>query len=254
MSQSLPLSIAIIARDEAHNLPRTLAALQDLAAEVIVMDSGSTDDTVKIAESYGAKVIHQDWLGYIEQKNAVFAACTQPWILSLDSDEALTPALREELVSVLSNPEYDGYLLPRKTIYLSRLMQHSWQPDLTLRLVRRDAQPKWVGQRVHERLTIQGKVGQLQHYARHYSYRDLDEHMRKTLQYAKLVAEAKFEQGKRASLLNFIFNPLFAFLKMYVFRLGCLDGLRGLLAAKSAVIYAFMKYAYLWELQQQDQS
>ena len=245
------LSVAYIALNEADNLPRSLQAIQTIADEIIVVDSGSTDDTVAIAKRYGAKVIQQAWLGYAAQKNVALAACTQDFILSLDCDEVVTDRLLVVLKNVLRDPAADGYRLHRRTHYLGKRMNFSWQPDCKLRLVRRSAKPQWVGEQVHERLTVQGKVATLNNYLLHYSYRDRQDHMAKTRKYAALAAQAAFDAGKPFRYHKLLLNPLIALLRMYIFRLGFLDGYRGWLAASSSFYYTWLKYRHLRDLARQ---
>ena len=245
------LSVAYIALNEADNLPRSLQAIQHIADEIIVVDSGSTDDTVAIAERYGAKVIHQEWMGYAAQKNVALAACTQDFMLSLDCDEIMTDRLLGILKNVLQEPSANGYRLHRRTHYLGKRMDFSWQPDCKLRLVRRSARPKWVGEQVHERLTVPGKVATLDGYLLHYSYRDRQDHLAKTLKYAALAAQATLDEGKPFQYYKLLFNPVVAFLRMYVFRFGFLDGYRGWLSARSSFYYTWLKYQNLRSLKRQ---
>lgn len=244
---SASLSVALIAYNEASRLARTLDSVKGLADEIILMDSESTDDTVEIAQSYGAQVIVQPWLGYTAQKNALFEQCHCDFILNLDCDEVLTPALCTEIRQVLSHPKHTGYTLARQTHYLGKLLTHSWHPDRKLRLVKRSAHPKWQGAYVHERLTVQGSEGHLSAPLIHYSYANARQHFEKTVDYAHLAAKAAYEAGRVCHGRHLVLNPMFAFLRMYVFRLGLLDGWRGFAAAKSAAIYTFLKYWFLWE-------
>ena len=248
------LSVAYIALNEADNLPRSLQAIQHIADEIIVVDSGSADDTIAIAKRYGAKVIHQQWLGYAAQKNVALAACTQDFILSLDCDEVVTDRLLAVLKNVLRDPASDGYRLHRRTHYLGKRMDFSWQPDCKVRLVRRGAQPQWVGEQVHERLTVQGKVATLSRYLLHYSYRDRQDHLAKTHKYAALAAQAAFDANKPFRYRKLLLNPLIALLRMYIFRLGFLDGYRGWLAASSSFYYTWLKYWYLRKVIRQKRS
>lgn len=241
------LSVALISYNEAHNLPRTLDSIQAIADEIVLLDSGSTDDTVAIAKTYGAKIHTLAWQGYVKQKNRLFDYCTKDFILNLDCDEVLSAALVKEIRLVLHDPTYDGYTIKRYTHYLGKLLKRSWQPDKKLRLVKRAADPVWQGINVHEKLTISGKVAILNAPLIHYSYANAREHFDKTIQYAELVADAIYQSGKPFKHHKLWLNPAFAFVRMYCFRLGCLDGWRGFAAAMSSAFYTFLKYWFLWE-------
>ncbi len=243
------LSVALISYNESHNLARTLDSVKAIANEIVLLDSGSSDSTVEIAKSYGAKVETLAWRGYVEQKNALFALCTKDFILNLDCDEVLSESLVQEIQAVLNDPAYQGYVIRRYTHYLGKLLKHSWQPDKKLRLVKRAAQPIWQGANVHEKLTIDGKTTVLTSPLIHYSYTSARQHFDKTVHYAELVADAAYQSGKPFRSYKLLINPAFAFLRMYVFRLGCLDGWRGFAAASSSAFYTFLKYWFLWERQ-----
>jgi glycosyltransferase involved in cell wall biosynthesis len=149
----LPLSVALITYNEEDIIGRTLESVRDIASEIVVVDSHSTDRTREIAESYGAKVFVEEWKGYGEQKNSAMRKCSQEWILFLDADEVLSEELKESIRKEIWNPKADGYMINRRTYYLGKPLRYTWQPEWRLRLVSVKAEPLWVGN-IHERLEL----------------------------------------------------------------------------------------------------
>lgn len=254
----MKLSVAMITLNEEENLPRTLAPLsvlaQNFALEIIIVDSGSSDGTLDIARAAGAKIFQEDWKGYVEQKNSAFEKCSGQWILNLDADEVLSPALVDEISAKITtdNASVNGYAINRRTFYMGRLLKYAWQPDAKLRLVRRAASPRWEGKDVHESLKVQGKVEKLSNYMVHYSYKDFASHMETTKKLARVGALANFERGRRAGASDFTLRPLFHLFKRLVLKRAFLDGVPGLMAAWSGAAHSYMKSAFLWELQNKD--
>ncbi len=254
MKTPLPLSVALITYNEEKNLPTTLGAIKDIASEIIVVDSYSTDKTVEIAKKYGAKVFIEDWKGFRDQKNSALKKCSKDWILFLDADEVVSKELKEEIIDVIENPKADGYFLNRKTYYAGKFLEHTWQPDYVLRLVKKSSNPRWEGGNIHEYLKIDGKTAKLKGYLYHYTYKDLKDHYEKSLKYAKISAEEMYKKGKKFHYYNLILNPSWAFFKQYFFKLGFLDGIRGLSVAMSYFFSTFLKYLFLWELNEKDKN
>jgi glycosyltransferase involved in cell wall biosynthesis len=247
------LSLAIIALNEEVNLARTLSAAGGFADEVIVMDSGSIDRTCAVAESFGARVIHQPWLGYGAQKNKLFAECQGEWILSLDADEALTPELKAAIRQVISGPsEISGYILRRRMVYMGKVLRYA-SCDQVLRLVKKSANPIWDTSLVHEQLHITGKVAKLNPALLHYSYANFTEHFEVCIKYPRLSAQQKAQKGERFSLMKLLFRPPVAFFKSYIIKRGFLDGLPGFVLAMMWFLGTWMKYLYLWEITQKDE-
>jgi len=245
----LPLSVAIITYNEEDIIGRTLEAVHDIAQEIIVVDSHSTDRTREIAKAYGAKVFVEDWKGHVKQKNSALEKCTQEWILALDADEVVSEELKESIVSAIRYPQAEGYYLNRKTYYMGKFLEHTWQPEWRLRLVRKSACPTWTGQDPHDKLVIKGRTAKLEGFLYHYSFKDLKDHIFKSIAYAQRSAEVKFIAGEKASLLNLILNPVWAFIKIFLLKKGFLDGMRGLIASAVSSFYVFAKYAFLYEKQ-----
>jgi glycosyltransferase involved in cell wall biosynthesis len=241
------LSISLISFNEEENIARTLDSVRDIANEIILVDHFSTDKTKDIAESLGAKAFQEKWTDFVEQKNSSLEKCTCDWVLCLDCDEVVTPELKQEILSAINQNEYNGFDLSRKTVYLGRKLDHAWQPDLAMRLVRRSANPKWVGLVVHESLKVDGMIGILKGELLHYSYKSIAHHMAKTLQYSKISARQYKLKGKKFKISNLVLNPIIAFVRLYIFHRGFLDGVPGLIAGLSTFMYTFLKYAMLYE-------
>jgi len=248
-TSKLPLSVAIITLNEEDNLPRCLESVEALASEIVVMDSGSVDATAALAQDYGARVLVRDWPGYTVQKNQAMEACTQPWVLSLDADEALSEELANDLCRLFADgaPSLDGYWVNRRTFYLGNWIWHAWYPEWRLRLVRRDASPCWKGGSIHESLTVEGKTGRLQGDLLHYSYRDLADHFTRTIQYARVGADDLIRQHKPFRWYKLLLSPWARLFRILVLKQGWRDGWRGLVIAVSSMFAAFLKYAFVLE-------
>jgi glycosyltransferase involved in cell wall biosynthesis len=249
MGKKLPLSVSIISFNEEQNIGNALASIHDIASEIIVVDSHSTDKTREIARSYGARVFEEDWKGFIAQKASALEKCQKEWVLSIDCDEVVSQELKESIVAAVTDPRAHGYYMNRKTSYLGKFLHHAWQPDWKLRLVNRSASPNWGGYNPHDVLSISGKTEKLDGSLFHYSYRDVRDHFEKVVEYSRVVAEAYSQRGRTFRLYNLILNPLAAFVREYILKKGFLDGVRGLAVAASVTFYTFVKYLYLWELQ-----
>ncbi len=243
----MKLSLALITFNESLNLARTLEAARGLADEIVLVDSHSTDNTRKIAESFGARVILEDWKGFTAQKNSAFSHCRGEWILSLDADEVLTPELKRNIKHVLdSSQQIAGYVLKRRTVYMNRCLKHAFA-DEKLRLVKSAAHPFWEGEFVHEKLIVSGEIATLPGIMLHYSYRDFTDHLTRSIHYARLGAQKKRAGGERASVFKLLLRPPLAFFKSYVLKLGFLDGLPGLIVSMMRALDVWLKYLYLFE-------
>ena len=245
----LPLSVAIITLNEAENLPRCLASVRALAAEIVVVDSGSKDGTEKVAREFGAKFSVQPWQGHVAQKNLALAACSQPWVLSLDGDEAVSPELAVALRELFSGqpPAADGYEINRRTFYLGAWVNHSWNPEWRRRLVRRE-KAQWLGTDPHDRLEVRGgNTARLQGDLLHYSYENLQDHFERTIRYAHISADALDRAGKRYRWCQLVFSPWLTFLKKLIFKSAWRDGWRGWIISVVTLFGVFAKYAFLYE-------
>jgi glycosyltransferase involved in cell wall biosynthesis len=240
------LSVALIAFNEADNIARTLESIKDLADEIIVVDSNSTDNTCEIARQFGAKVIVQPWLGFVQQKQFLFEQCSQDFILNLDCDEVVPAKLHAEITQILQAPQFDGYKINRKSVYLGKVMNYAWQPDSVLRLVKRSAVPTWHGKYVHESLHIKGNVTNAKYFMLHYSYKSVADHILRSVKYAELSAKESTERGKKSSLFKVFSHALSAFWRTMVARRSYKDGYRGILVVMVTTLYVAMKYIFLY--------
>jgi glycosyltransferase involved in cell wall biosynthesis len=245
----LALSVVVITRDAGTELAECLDSA-GFAAEMIIVDSGSVDNTVEIARSRGARVIEQAWLGFGPQKNFAVARATHDWILSLDADERVTPALADGIRAVLVAPRYNAYMMPRRNRFLGRWLRHGeGYPDWNLRLFHR-RHARWSGDAVHEHVLADGPVGRLDGDLLHASAESLDAYLAKQNRYTTLQAEALYARGERSSTLRLVGSPLVRFFRFYVLRAGFLDGVAGFAHIVIGCFNSFCKYAKLRALEQ----
>lgn len=249
------LSVTLIVKNEEMNLAACLDTVK-WADEIVVLDAGSDDKTIEIATQYTDKVhVNADWQGYGVQRQRLQELATGDWILMLDADERLTPELTSEIKRVIKQDKRDTvYALPRLSWCFGDFIRHSgWYPDYVTRLYARD-KARYNDQLVHEKLDYPAtmKLTRLKGDLLHYTYRDLQHYLVKSAGYAAAWAEQRQSKGKTSSLLQGIIHGLSCFLKMYVFRLGFLDGRQGLLLALLSGHSTFAKYADLWVRQQQE--
>ena len=249
----MKISFCLIILNEEENLMRCLRSCADLADELVIVDSGSTDGTARIASEFGARFVHQDWLGYVEQKNKVLSLAQNEWVFSLDADEELSPALRKEILTLkqtTATGDVSGFSMPRCVLYEGRWIRHGdWYPDRLTRLFRRE-RVKFAGGRVHERLEISGAVTPLRGDLHHYSFRDAADHRARGDRYAKLWAQDKYEAGKTAGALSPVLHGAFRWLRGYVLKRGFLDGAQGWRIANISAREVALKYRLLRELNQ----
>lgn len=244
----LPLSVAIITLDEEVNLGRCLDSLEGLPAEIVVVDSGSSDRTVAIAEAYGARVLRRDWPGHAEQKNRALESCTQPWVLALDADEPLSAELAADVRARFADgePDVTGFWINRRTWYLGDWIRHAWYPEWRLRLVRR-ASARWQGEGLHEHLVVDGPTARLAGDLLHYSYTSLEDHFTRTVAYARASAAGMVAQGRPFRWHKPVFSPWFRLFRSPRLKHAWRDGWRGWIIAYSSMFAGFLKYALLYE-------
>jgi len=249
------LSVVLITENEEANLARTLASVDPLVrdgrGEIIVVDSGSSDATLAIARSFGAKIFSEPWKGFAAQKNSAMAKATCDWVLQLDADEALEPELAKEILegALTSDPDVAGFWIPRKNFFLGRWIRHGgFYPDRKLRLLRRGA--GWFQEYgAHPTIEVRGATGKLHHALLHHAYPTLRGYLDHMNRYSSCQAELAVAQGYRGfRLLKIVLRPLLTFVYNYGFRLGFLDGREGLLLHLYHATYVSWKYAKAWQL------
>ncbi len=241
------LSVTVITKNEARDLGAALESVR-FADEIIVVDSGSTDETVAIARRYTQTVVVREWPGYATQKNVAASLAQHDWVLSIDADERVTPALADEIRALLATPPpHVAYRMPRVSWHLGRWIRSTdWYPDPQTRLYNRHA-ARWTGAYVHESIEADGSVGSLHGELQHFPYHDLADHMETIDRYTTLAAEAMRAGGRQASLMQIAGHPPLAFLRNYLARGGWRDGTVGFVVSAMNAYYVFMKFAKRWE-------
>jgi hypothetical protein len=248
VKEKAPLSVAIIAKNEAHNLPACLASVR-FADQIVVVDSGSTDGTADIARNFGCQVYNEPWRGFSAQKQFAIDQCTHPWVLLLDADErvpALTASAMKDIVDSESG-EAAGYSFPRKNFFQGRWIRHLWGKDRVVRLFRKNL-AQMTRARVHEAVEVKGPVKALDVPLEHYTESSLSKLLVKMDHYTTLGALEAYEEGKRASVWTAAFLSFLAFLQSYLLKRGFLDGVQGLTLSIAESVSKFFKYAKLSEL------
>jgi len=245
------ISACIITCDEEDRLGPCLDSLAGVADEIVVVDSGSRDRTRELARERGARVVERGWPGHVEQKNHAIAAAAHDWVLSLDADERLSPELEASITALKTRgPGAErGYFLNRHTEYLGRWINHGgWYPQWRLRLFHRGA-GRWTGENPHDRVEVEGACGKLEGDLLHHTYRSLSDHVRTINSFTSIAARERYRAGRRFRVTSTLVGPAWRFFRMYVLRLGFLDGVAGLVLAIMAGYYVFLKHAKLLELQ-----
>ena len=244
------ISAILITKNESHNIKDCLASIQALVSEIIIVDSQSTDDTLKIANEFGAKVfVTDDWPGFGPQKNRALDYASCDWVLSIDADERLTPELISEIQAVLTNPgQTSCFTLPRLSQFCGKFIRHcGWYPDYVDRLFLRGT-ARFSDHLVHERLLPTGTCKKLSNHLLHYSYRSFEQVLQKVNSYSTLGAEQAFLKGKSTSLFSAIFHGTWAFFRTYVLKLGFLDGWHGYALSIANAQSSYYKYIKLLHL------
>jgi glycosyltransferase involved in cell wall biosynthesis len=238
------LSVIIITKNESLNIRECIESIK-WADEIIVVDSGSTDDTVAICREYTQHVYSHDWPGFGIQKNRALDYASKDWVLSLDADERVTPELRAEIEMAMREGKAQGYEIPRLSSFCGRFMYHSgWYPDYVLRLFRRGS-ARFSDNLVHERLLIDSQTERLKSLMLHYAFENLEEVLHKTNQYSTAGAQMQFQRGRKSSLSGAVVRGLWSFVRSYVLRAGFLDGREGFILAVSNAEGTYYRYLKL---------
>jgi len=244
------LSVFIIALNQEANIGPCLESVR-FADEIVVVDTGSSDGTVELARTYTDRVLNASWQGFGRTKNYALDQARGEWVFSLDTDERVPEALRDEILAVVAaDGPLNGYRVPRKNYFCGRWIKRlGWYPDYTLRLFRR-GQGRFRDREVHEEVVVGGPVGVLQTPLEHYSYRSVGEYVSRMDRYARLAAQELAKAGRRPSPGELVYRPFFSFLHLYFIRRGFLEGAPGYALAVLMSMYKFLKYYYLRELVQ----
>jgi len=242
-----PLSVIIITQDEQDNIHDCLESVK-WAQEIVVVDSGSADETENICREYTDRFYTKDWPGFGVQKQRALELTNCDWVLSLDADERVTPELQIEIIAAIEvDSEVYGYMIPRLSHYLGKGIRHAgWYPDYTLRLVKKD-KSHFSNDIVHEKLIVDGKVGRLNNHFMHFPYKDIAHHLQKINQYSSLSAQKMLESGKTVSWLMVFVKAFFGFFRAYILRKGFIDGWQGLVVSISTALSVYLKYIKLKE-------
>ncbi len=247
----MQLSVVIITKNEATNIARTLASVAELADEIIVVDSGSTDRTLEITRTFGTKVkiFEEEWKGFARQKNSAIEKASGEWILSLDADEVVSAELGQEIREAIARTGKTLYTIPRKNFFLGKWIQRGgFYPDRKLRLVPKKI-ARFEDRAVHEDMKVDGPTENLEGAIIHHAYPTLSSYVEHMNRYSSLGAEMAVANGKRGfSVLNIVVRPWTTFFYNYVLRLGFLDGKEGLLLHLYHSVYVSWKYAKIWEI------
>lgn len=242
----IPVSVAVICKNEAHNIERLLKSAVDFA-EVIIVDSGSTDDTLSIARRYTDRIYSHDWTGDGPQRQIALAYCRQDWVLNLDADEQLTPALIEEIKLAIRSPRFQAYSVRFNDFFMGKFSSRHTKMHAKVRLFLRSS-VHFKQKIVHASApAVSGKTGRLRNPVLHYGHPAIENKLEKSNLYSSLTAEEKSKNGKRASLLKLVLIFPLVFIKSYLLRRGFLNGKRGFIGGMMNAFYAFLKEAKLYE-------
>lgn len=256
----IPLSACVIAMNEADRIDACLAALA-FCDEIVVLDSGSTDDTAARCRAAGARTLVTDWPGWVAQKQRAVDAAQHDWVLCVDADERVDGELRAAIEAWQAAPQHgDGdaasgpraFAVRRRVRFLGRWIRHGgWYPEWRVRLFDRRA-ARWGGQDPHDHVDVEGPVGRIDvGHLEHHTFRSLNDYIEKVNRFSSAAAQAKHARGRRANAFDLLVRPGWRFFWMYVVRLGFLDGRAGLTIARTAAFGVFLKYAKLWDLDRQ---
>ncbi len=250
------ISVTIITFNEEKNIKECIESCYEIADEIIVLDSYSTDNTEKIAKSFPTvKFFQHPFEGHVEQKNRALAYSKNEWILSLDADERVSENLKKEILYLIHNPDYmnqfQGFKIPRLTYHMGKFIYHcGWYPQKKYRLFKKQY-AKWVGENPHDYIEITGKGHSLKGSIIHYSFKDLSHQIDTINKFSSIVAFNRFYQDKDFSILKSIYKPIIKFLEIYIFKFGFLDGFPGFTIAITSAFSSFLKVAKMYELKNQ---
>lgn len=251
---AIKLSVVIITFNEEKNLSRCLQSVRDVADEIVVVDSYSTDRTKEIALSFGARFVEHSFEGHIQQKNFAITQASYPHVLSLDADECLSDVLKQSIIETKKNWQYDAYDMNRLTNYCGHWVRHcGWYPDKKLRLWD-SRKGHWTGVNPHDRYELfdkHAKTGHLRGDLLHYSYYTVDDHRKQIQYFTDIASKALYDKGKRTTILFAYLSAAVKFLRDYFFKLGFLDGAAGFTICRLSAYASYLKYYKLYQRHQQ---
>ncbi len=252
----MKISVVIICKNGSSRIAETILSVRGIGDEILVYDSGSTDDSLQKARGFGVRIEHGTWEGYGRNRYKAGQLAAYDWILMLDTDEVLDAELRDSLLSVDLADEYAVYKMQYKNFFGNKLISHGeWGNDSHIRMANR-RKVRIDQEIVHEKLFLQPglTVHKLSGHILHYTVKNSNDYARKMMEYAMLSAEKYHNQGRRSSFVKIWISPLFSFLQNYFFKMGFLDGWKGFVCATMTSWYTFMKYVNLRELEKQQRS
>lgn len=245
------LSVVIITFNEEKNIDRCLASVKDIADDIVVVDSYSTDTTKEICKTHNVRFVQHAFEGHIEQKNWAIAQARYPHILSLDADEVLDEELKKSILEIKRNWKYDGYYMNRLTNYCGKWIYHcGWYPDKKLRLWDSN-KGQWTGVNPHDKYELHSgdkNTGYIKGNILHYSYYSIEDHLRQTEKFTDIAAKALYTQGKKASFTKLYISPVAKFIQSYFIKLGIFDGYYGFMVCKISAKATYLKYKKLKSL------
>ena len=240
------ISACIISYNEEKKIEDCLKSLLPVADEIIIIDSLSSDATVKIAEKYTDKIFHQKFLGHIEQKNLTVEKASNDWVISLDCDERLTKELQQSILAIkeqLSDDSADAYCMARKTFYIYRWLNHCWYPDIKTRLFNKNSS-KWGGTNPHDHIVTQGSnIIKLQGDIQHFSFDSISDHLKTIDSFTEIGANEIVRKNKIVTIFSPLTHASWTFIKLYILKRGFLDGFAGLVVSVLSYVHVFVKYS-----------
>ena len=245
----MKVSAVVVCFNEERNIERCLRSLL-WADEIVVVDSYSTDNTISICKRYTDRIYQRKWPGINKQKEYAVSLTKNKWVFVLDADEVVSDELSKEIGERLEsdNGRYDGYMIRRHTYYLGKWINHGgWYPDYKLRLFKKE-KGYFGGEDPHDKIIVNGNVSRLEGEIYHFTYQDISHHLRTINRFSDVVSQNMCKKGERFILLKMLIKPITKFFETYVYKLGFLDGIPGLIIAVLSSYYVFLKYAKLWEL------
>ena len=238
------ISACIISFNEEEKIEDCLKSLAGIADEIVVVDSNSTDNTVAIAQKYTDRIILQDFLGFIEQKNFAVQQAKNDWILSLDCDERLSPELQKAITEIKhSSEQADAYRMPRKTFYIYRWLNHCWYPDIKIRLFNKNT-AHWGGTNPHDHIVISSSnIVQLPGDIYHYSFDSISDHIKTIDKFTEIGADELVRKNKSFNMLSPFTHSSWIFFKLYIVKRGFMDGFAGIIVSVLSAMHVFIKYS-----------